>query len=130
MYDASEIKDEKLRKGSLSLQRMFENYFNSRGLPTDTTAFDGRSDYAAFMENGIASGGIFTGADAIKTPEQAKKYGGISGIPLDPCYHQDCDRVVQIKGPGMVIMKQNMKALGHVLEKFVTTEYLDTILYT
>ena len=108
---------------------MFETYFESRGLKTDTTAFDGRSDYAAFMDQGIASGGIFTGADAIKTPKQAERYGGVSGIPLDPCYHQDCDRVKRIRGPGMVVMKENMEALGHVLEIFATADNLEDLLY-
>ena len=119
-----------MRIGSLAIQRMFENYFHSRGLPTDTTPFDGRSDYAAFMDHGIPSGGIFTGADAIKTTKQAEKFGGVSGIPLDPCYHQDCDRVEKIKGPGMVIMHQNMDALGHVLEIFATSNNLEEILYS
>jgi hypothetical protein len=31
---------------------------------------------------------------------------------LDPCYHQDCDRIAGVKGSGYVIMSQNMAALG------------------
>ena len=35
------------------------------------TDFDGRSDYGPFVEAGIPSGGLFTGAEEIKTPDQA-----------------------------------------------------------
>lgn len=36
-------------------------------------------------------GGLFTGAEGIKTPEQAAVYGGTAGQQLDPCYHLACD---------------------------------------
>ena len=60
-------------------------------MPTEPTAFDGRSDYGPFIEVGIPAGGLFTGAEEIKTAEEAAIYGGTAGEPYDPCYHQDCD---------------------------------------
>ncbi|MGI8330409.1 M28 family peptidase [Actinomadura scrupuli] len=78
--------------GSGAIEKTFNDYFAGRGLPTDPTAFDGRSDYNAFILVGIPAGGIFTGAEGIKTAEQAQRYGGTAGQPYDPCYHQACDR--------------------------------------
>ena len=34
---------------------------------------------------------MFTGAEAIKTAEQAVIYGGTEGEQFDPCYHLACD---------------------------------------
>ncbi len=56
-------------------------------------AFDGRSDYGPFIAAGIPAGGLFTGAEGIKTPAQAAIYGGTAGIAYDPCYHQACDTI-------------------------------------
>ncbi len=40
---------------------------------------------------GIPFGGLFTGAEGIKTPDQAAIYGGVAGEQYDPCYHLACD---------------------------------------
>ena len=72
---------------------MFLDYFESVGLPVETTAFDGRSDYDAFISVGIPAGGLFTGAEEIKTEEQQAIYGGTAGLPFDPCYHLACDTI-------------------------------------
>ena len=46
--------------GSAQIEDMFLRYFDSRGLATDPTAFDGRSDYGPFIEHGVPAGGLFT----------------------------------------------------------------------
>ena len=43
--------------------------------PYEDTAFSGRSDYQAFINTGIPAGGLFTGAEEIKTEEQADPIG-------------------------------------------------------
>ncbi|HJU02278.1 MAG TPA: M28 family peptidase [Actinomycetes bacterium] len=43
------------------------------------------------MAVGIPAGGLFSGAEDEKTPEEAAIYGGTAGVPYDPCYHQACD---------------------------------------
>jgi Zn-dependent M28 family amino/carboxypeptidase len=60
-------------------------------LASEPTAFDGRSDYGPFIAVGIPAGGLFTGAEDVKTEEQAAIYGGTAGEAFDPCYHQACD---------------------------------------
>ena len=77
--------------GSPQIEDLFNNYFGSQGLQTDPTAFDGRSDYGPFIAAGVPAGGLFTGAEGIKTAEQAAVYGGTAGVAYDPCYHQACD---------------------------------------
>jgi Zn-dependent M28 family amino/carboxypeptidase len=82
--------------GSAQIEQLFNEYFSSRGLATDPTAFDGRSDYGPFIAVGIPAGGLFTGAEGIKTPEQAAVYGGTPGVAYDPCYHQACDDITNL----------------------------------
>jgi Zn-dependent M28 family amino/carboxypeptidase len=69
------------------------DYFKSKGLASEPTPFDGRSDYGPFIAEGIPAGGLFSGAEEIKTPEEAAIYGGTAGKPYDPCYHKACDTI-------------------------------------
>ncbi len=80
--------------GSSVIEDVFAKYFNSKNLPFEATAFDGRSDYGPFIAAGIPAGGLFTGAEELKTPEQVAIYGGTAGVQLDPCYHDTCDTYV------------------------------------
>ena len=77
--------------GSGAIEQLFLEYFASQGLPTEPTPFDGRSDYGPFIAAGIPAGGLFTGAEGIKTAAQAQDYGGTAGQQYDPCYHLACD---------------------------------------
>jgi Zn-dependent M28 family amino/carboxypeptidase len=78
-------------EGSGQIEGLFLRYFDKQGLASDPTAFDGRSDYGPFIANGVPAGGLFTGAEGVKTPEQEEVYGGVAGLAYDPCYHQACD---------------------------------------
>ena len=77
--------------GSAQIEQTFQRFFESRGLPTRGTDFSGRSDYGPFIAVGIPSGGLFTGAEGIKTAEEVTLWGGTAGQAYDPCYHQVCD---------------------------------------
>jgi Zn-dependent M28 family amino/carboxypeptidase len=90
--------------GSGQIESVFTRYFASQGLASDPTAFDGRSDYGPFIAVGIPAGGLFSGAEVLKTPEQAAVYGGTAGVAYDECYHQACDTVDNL----------NTKALGEM----------------
>jgi Zn-dependent M28 family amino/carboxypeptidase len=79
--------------GSDAIEAQFLRHFERRGLATEPTAFDGRSDYGPFIAVGIPAGGLFTGAEGLKTPEEAVTYGGTAGEPYDPCYHAECDTI-------------------------------------
>jgi Zn-dependent M28 family amino/carboxypeptidase len=80
--------------GSAQIEATFVNFFQDRlGVPTEGTDFSGRSDYGEFIANGIPAGGLFTGAEGIKTAPQAAKWGGTAGIAYDKCYHRACDNL-------------------------------------
>jgi len=79
--------------GSAGIEDIFTNYFDKKGLASEPTAFDGRSDYGPFIDVGIPAGGLFSGAEEIKTPEEAAIYGGTAGVAYDKCYHQACDTI-------------------------------------
>ncbi|HEX4854618.1 M28 family metallopeptidase, partial [Arenimonas sp.] len=78
-------------EGSAQIEKTFEAFYSGRGLPFKGTDFSGRSDYGPFITAGIASGGLFTGAEGVKTAEEASLWGGTAGVAYDPCYHQACD---------------------------------------
>ncbi|KAH7073663.1 hypothetical protein BKA63DRAFT_472031 [Paraphoma chrysanthemicola] len=82
--------------GSAEIEAFFENYFTGAGANFTATAFDGRSDYGPFLDVGIPSGGLFTGAEENKTEEEALLFGGTAGIALDQCYHAACDNVTNL----------------------------------
>jgi Zn-dependent M28 family amino/carboxypeptidase len=82
--------------GSAQIEQVFLSWFASQGLATAPTAFDGRSDYGPFIARGAPAGGLFTGAEGIKTVPQARVYGGLAGIAYDPCYHQLCDNITNL----------------------------------
>ena len=99
--DGSDFPGDEGPTGSDIIEALFTNYWAGRGLVSETIPFDGRSDYVAFTDVGIPAGGIFAGAEVIKTAEQAAKYGGTAGIPFDPCYHQACDTLANLNRQAM-----------------------------
>jgi Zn-dependent M28 family amino/carboxypeptidase len=68
--------------GSDTIEKDFQDFYRSKGLPYVDSIFSGRSDYAAYLENGIAAGGLFTGAEVLKTAEEAALFGGEADVPL------------------------------------------------
>jgi Zn-dependent M28 family amino/carboxypeptidase len=80
-------------EGSKEIEKVFLDYFASQKLATEPIPFDGRSDYQSFFDEGIPAGGAISGAEGIKTPEQAAIYGGTAGVPYDSCYHKACDTI-------------------------------------
>lgn len=77
--------------GSAQIEQTFEAFFNMRGIPFKGTDFSGRSDYGPFIAVGIPSGGLFTGAEGVKSAAEAALWGGTAGQSYDPCYHLACD---------------------------------------
>jgi aminopeptidase Y len=82
--------------GSAQIEKFFEGFYSSRGLPFKGTDFSGRSDYGPFIAIGIPAGGLFTGAEGIKTAAEVALWGGTAGEQYDPCYHLACDTYANI----------------------------------
>jgi Zn-dependent M28 family amino/carboxypeptidase len=96
VYDADESTFEApegvpIPAGSAAIEDLYESYYTLVGEPYDDTEFSGRSDYEAFIQAGIPSSGLFTGAEVVKTEEQEDIWGGAAGEQFDPCYHEACD---------------------------------------
>jgi Zn-dependent M28 family amino/carboxypeptidase len=104
--------------GSAKIEQVFLDYFAEQGLPVEPTEFSGRSDYGPFIAVGIPAGGLFTGAEGIKTPEQAAVYGGSAGDQYDPCYHLACDTFNNIS---LEALDQMSDAAAHSVMTFAMT---------
>ena len=104
--------------GSKHVEKTFVDYFASQGLQTEPTEFDGRSDYDAFINAGVPAGGLFTGAEGIKTAAQAAIYGGTAGVAYDPCYHQACDDLDNLSTQAL---NQMSNAIAHATLTYAMT---------
>ena len=81
-------------EGPDEVEDVFGSYFEARGIPTETnSALDGRSDHGPFQDEGIPTGGLFSGAEATKSEGQKDAFGGEAGAPFDACYHRTCDDI-------------------------------------
>jgi Zn-dependent M28 family amino/carboxypeptidase len=104
--------------GSGLVEKVFVDYFKSQNLPTAPTEFDGRSDYSGFITNGIPAGGLFTGAEGIKTAAEAAVFGGTAGAAHDSCYHQACDTIANVN---TTVLEQMADAIAHSTLTFAMT---------
>ncbi|MCA1672905.1 MAG: M28 family metallopeptidase, partial [Actinobacteria bacterium] len=105
--------------GSAQIEAAFVDYLTGRrDVPLEGTDFDGRSDYGPFIDVGIPAGGLFTGAEGIKTPEQAAKWGGSAGVAYDHCYHQACDTLGNVD---RTALERNSDAIAWMVGRYATS---------
>lgn len=102
-------------KGTSDIENIFTEFFTLQGEATVPQALSKRSDYAGFADWGVAFGGLFTGAEKVKTDEQAALFGGEAGIAYDKCYHQTCDDNTNISQQALFVNTQSLA--------YVTTYY-------
>ncbi|MGX5356955.1 M20/M25/M40 family metallo-hydrolase [Kocuria sp. KH4] len=105
-------------EGSAAIEAAFHEHFGSVGLASGETEFSGRSDYGPFIAEGIPSGGLFTGAEGIKTAEQAALFGGRAGVAYDFCYHAACDDLANVDVRGLGEMTD---AAAAVISRFAAS---------
>ena len=102
--------------GSAQAEALFNDYFNNiEGVPSVPTEFSGRSDYQAFINVGIPSGGLFTGAEGIKTAEQAELFGGQADVAYDVNYHLVGDTIDNCNAVAWVT---NTRAIAHSIATY------------
>ncbi|RBR21688.1 uncharacterized protein FIESC28_04788 [Fusarium coffeatum] len=101
--------------GSDAIEKDFEKFFKTKRLQSVPSEFSGRSDYAAFIENGIPSGGLFTGAEQLKTEEEAKKFGGEAGVAYDINYHKAGDDINNLNKEAFLV---NTQAIANSVAKY------------
>jgi len=101
-----------------SIQSFFENYYALNDLPYENLPLsDFPSAHTTFINNGIPVGGLFTGAEVIKTPEQASIFGGVAGEQFDQCYHLACDTYDNVSEE---VLEQNADAVAAAVHRFAT----------
>jgi len=104
--------------GSEELRDLYIKYYEDNGVNYTFIPFDGRSDYDAFIKNGIPGGGIATGAEGIKSEDEQKMFGGKAGDWYDPCYHQLCDTVDNLALDAWVL---NTKLVAHSIATYAAS---------
>lgn len=100
--------------GSAYLEKVHEEYFQAKGVPTRGWDVDGIMDYGPFMDARIAVGGLATGASSRMTEEQARLWNGDANKPFDACYHRACDDINNLDHDAL---KLNSQAIGYVVWK-------------
>jgi Zn-dependent M28 family amino/carboxypeptidase len=110
-------------EGSAAIEDVFQTFYTERGLTYEGTDFTGRSDYGPFIAAGvdIPSGGLFTGAEGVKTPEQAARYGGTAGVAYDENYHEVGDTIENINDE---VLDQNADAIAYATFTLASTREL------
>ncbi|OQE26854.1 hypothetical protein PENSTE_c005G00210 [Penicillium steckii] len=103
--------------GSAQIEALFENYYKSKKLSYIPTAFDGRSDYDGFISRGIPAGGVFTGAEGVKTANEAKLFGGQANVSYDENYHAVGDTFANLNHEAFLI---NSKATAFAVATYAT----------
>jgi Zn-dependent M28 family amino/carboxypeptidase len=104
--------------GSIAIEDEFRAWFQNRGLAIEGIPLEGRSDHAPFARAGIPVGGLFTGANMLKTNSDVEAFGGIPGTGEDACYHLACDDLDNIS---RAVLKQMTAAVVHVVNVMAHT---------
>ncbi|KAI5804518.1 hypothetical protein EDC01DRAFT_643762 [Geopyxis carbonaria] len=83
--------------GSGAIEALLSEYLSQQeGVEVTPAVFTGGSDYAPFMEAGVAVGGLHTG----------------TGVAQDDCYHQECDGY---ENANATVLTRNAKAAAWVM---------------
>ena len=102
-------------EGSAAIERLFHRFFDKLGTGSVDTEFSGRSDYGPFIALNVPAGGLFTGAEGIKTEEEAELFGGTAGVAYDECYHAACDDLGNVR---RAALRANTAAILHAVKRF------------
>ena len=98
--------------GSADIADRFYDWFAAQGRPTLPIWTDGRSDDGPFALAGVPVGGVFSGAEEIKSEEVAHLFGGTAGIAFDPCYHLSCDTLVNVARDALTLHSEALAAVA------------------
>ena len=101
--------------GSAAIERRFREYFASRRLAHRETSLGESSDHVPFAHVGIPVGGLFTGADGLKSAAHARAFGGSARRPYDACYHRRCDTLANVN---RTALGRVAEAAAHVIQRY------------
>jgi len=101
--------------GTSDIESTVNRFFSNKSHSTVPQALSKRSDYAGFADWGVAFGGLFTGAENVKSAEEVEQFGGEIDVAYDKCYHQACDDLNNISQTALYVNTQSLA--------YVTTFY-------
>ncbi len=112
--------------GSAQIEKAFVDYLTvEKAVQVEGTDFTGRSDYGEFIAQGIPAGGLFTGAEVLKTEAQVAKWGGTAGVAYDPHYHGAGDNLGNLD---RTALDRNADAVAWVTASYaVSTETVNGV---
>ena len=82
--------------GSADIAKVLVEKLAAAGVTAETKEFDDGSDFTAFLEAGIPTGGLYAGDKKRKSDEQAARWGGQEDERFDSCYHKACDTIANV----------------------------------
>jgi Zn-dependent M28 family amino/carboxypeptidase len=91
-------------EGSAGIERTLSGYLNLAGKRPADMPLGTRTDYHPFMVAGIPIGGMSTGASQLKTPVQARLWGGKTGVGFDPNFQTTRDTIDNINREALAVM--------------------------
>jgi len=103
--------------GSADVAKVLVEQLAVVGVKAENVEFDDGSDFAAFLEAGIPTGGLYAGDKKRKSAAQATLWGGQEGERFDRCYHQSCDTIANVDA---VAFDRNTDATAATLIRLAT----------
>lgn len=91
-------------EGSAGIERTLSGYLNLAGKRPADMPLGPRTDYHPFMVAGVPIGGMSTGASQLKTPVQARLWGGRAGVGFDPNFQSPRDTIDNIDREALAVM--------------------------
>ncbi|AKS42660.1 M20/M25/M40 family metallo-hydrolase [Wenzhouxiangella marina] len=104
-----------LPPGSAEIEQVFFDYFASQSLPASELIQIATGASGNFAASGVPVGMLFAGADGIKTAAEAATYGGIAGVPYDPCHNLACDTFDNVS---LQVLDELSDAAAHAILHF------------
>jgi Zn-dependent M28 family amino/carboxypeptidase len=74
-----------------AITKLFTTELDALGLAWELEAEGAVSDHYPLEQAAIPIGGLFSGANELKSADDARQFGGTAGAPRDACYHLACD---------------------------------------
>lgn len=74
-----------------AITRLLTAALDAGGLTWELETVGAASDHYPLEQAGVVIGGLFSGANELKSVDQATRYGGTANLPMDACYHLGCD---------------------------------------
>jgi peptidase M28-like protein/PA domain-containing protein len=83
--------DSQAAPGSEQITEFMVQALEAAGTGAERMDLGGASDHFSFEQVGVPTGGIFSGANEVKSDAEASEFGGQADQPMDACYHLACD---------------------------------------